>query len=96
MTPVLVAGAAGQLGREVVDRLSQAGHDVAARTHQQLDTGDARSCRHQARIILPRVVIDCAEHHPDLDRGTRAPTAALNLAVAARAVAAFSIYISCA
>lgn len=96
MTTVLVAGAAGQLGREVVDRLSAAGHDVAARSHQQLDTGDARSCRHQARIILPRVVIDCAEHHPDLDRGTRAPTAALNLAVAARAVAAFSIYVSCA
>jgi dTDP-4-dehydrorhamnose reductase len=96
MTKVLVAGAAGQLGREVVERLAGAGHDVAARTRAQLDTGDARSCRHQARSIAPRVIIDCAEHHPDLDRGTRAPTAALNLAVAARSVAAFSIYVSCA
>lgn len=96
MTTVLVAGAGGQLGRAVVERLHEAGHEVAARTHAQLDTGDARSCRHQTRMICPRVLIDCAEHHPDLDRGTRAPTAALNLAVAARAVAALSIYISCA
>lgn len=96
MTTVLVAGAGGQLGRAVVERLHEAGHEVAARTHAQLDTGDARSCRHQTQMICPRVVIDCAEHHPDLDRGTRAPTAALNLAVAARAVAALSIYISCA
>lgn len=96
MSTVLVAGAAGQLGREVSERLTRAGHEVAARTHQQLDTGDSRSCRHQARLIAPHAVIDCAEHHPDLDRGTRAPTAALNLAVATRAVAAFSIYVSCA
>lgn len=96
MTTVLVAGAGGQLGRDVVERLTSAGHDVGARTRAQLDTCDARGCRHQARLIAPRVIIDCAEHHPDLDRGTRAPTAALNLAVAARSVAAFSIYVSCA
>ncbi len=38
---VLVTGAAGQLGTELVDAFARAGHEVAGTTHQTLDICDA-------------------------------------------------------
>ena len=96
MTTVLVAGAAGQLGRDVVARLVAAGHAVAGRTREQLDTLDSERCVRATRAILPRVVVDCADVTPEGAAPSDVAVASRNLAAAAAMVDAFTIYISCA
>ncbi|MFM8867721.1 MAG: dTDP-4-dehydrorhamnose reductase [Ilumatobacteraceae bacterium] len=98
---LLVTGAGGQLGREVVDAARQAGHDVVGLTKAELDITDRSAVGTAIGAARPDVVIhtaawtavDACESDPDKAHlvnviGTR------NVAEAARAVSARTVYIS--
>lgn len=98
---VLITGAGGQLGRDVVIRFSAAGHIVLAADRQEMDVTDQRQCEDVTMAFEPDVVIHCAAYtavdaaESDVDGayllnavGTR------NVAVAAEKCRAKLIYIS--
>jgi dTDP-4-dehydrorhamnose reductase len=96
MVDVLIAGVDGQLGRVVAERVAHAGFEVSRQTHRDLDLLDPIRCREVLRRVEPTVVIDCAQMRPRLGHDSEAAAAARNLAAAARAVGAMSVYVSCA
>jgi dTDP-4-dehydrorhamnose reductase len=55
---VLVTGAGGQVGRELVDALAP--HDVIACTHAQLDTGDRDAVLGAVTSLGPDAIAHCA------------------------------------
>jgi dTDP-4-dehydrorhamnose reductase len=55
---VLVTGAGGQLGHDVVDAFR--GHEVAGLTHTQLDVTDRDAVLQAVTTLRPHVVIHCA------------------------------------
>ncbi|WP_420638542.1 dTDP-4-dehydrorhamnose reductase [Candidatus Poriferisocius sp.] len=57
---VLVTGAAGQLGREVVDRLTALGHEVTAAPRDTLDVGRRDHVLGAVGAIRPDVVVNGA------------------------------------
>jgi len=57
---VLVTGAAGQLGTEVVAVLASAGHDVTAATHDRLDVGDRDAVLGAITSVRPDAVVHTA------------------------------------
>jgi dTDP-4-dehydrorhamnose reductase len=57
---LLVTGAAGMLGRDVVAAAGDAGHEVAALTRVDLDITDADAVRAAVRGARPDAVINCA------------------------------------
>lgn len=57
---VIVAGAAGMLGQDVVGAARRRGHDVAAMTHKELDVTDPASIDRAIAEVRPEAVIDCA------------------------------------
>jgi dTDP-4-dehydrorhamnose reductase len=57
---LLVTGAAGMLGRDVVAAAQDAGHEVAALARADLDITDADAVRAAVRGARPDVVINCA------------------------------------
>lgn len=57
---VLVLGAEGQLGRDVVRTCDRAGDAVTALTHRALDITDEAAVRAAASNITPDVIINCA------------------------------------
>lgn len=59
---VLVTGAAGQLGRAIVDRFSAAS-DVVARTREDLDVAREADVRRAARDARPDVIINCSAYN---------------------------------
>lgn len=59
---VLVTGAAGQLGQDVVRTLSARGHEVIARTREHLDITDAASVRSAMEGTSPDLVINTAAY----------------------------------
>jgi dTDP-4-dehydrorhamnose reductase len=74
--PLLLLGAAGQLGRELLPRLQQAGYAVTAFTRQQLDVSNLSAVRRTVNDLKPRWIVnaaaytavDKAEQEPQLAR----------------------------
>ena len=98
---VMVAGAAGMLGRDIALAATNAGHEVAAYGHNELDVTDAEAIGDQIERTRPAVVINCAAW-TDVDGAEDAEDAAMavngtgagNLAGAAAAVGAKVVYVS--
>ena len=96
---VMVAGAAGMLGQDVVGAARRRGHDVSAMTRQDLDVTDPASIDRAIAEIRPEAVIDCAawsdvDGAEDDERGAMAinDTGAALLAAGAARVGASVLY----
>src|SRR5437660_898506 len=57
---LLVTGAAGMLGRDVVEVARGAGHDVAGLSRAELDVVDAAAVERVVAELRPEAVINCA------------------------------------
>jgi dTDP-4-dehydrorhamnose reductase len=57
---LLITGAAGMLGRDVVAAAGDAGHEVAALARADLDIADADAVHAAVRDVRPGAVINCA------------------------------------
>ena len=98
---VLVTGAAGMLGRDVVLAAGNAGHQVVAYGHAELDVADPASVSAKVEAERPDVVINCAAW-TDVDgaeeneeEATRVNgEGAGHVAAAAAAVGASVVYVS--
>jgi len=98
---VLVTGAAGMLGRDVMLAAGNAGHDVVGFGRAELDIADAATVGKKLDLERPDVVINCAAW-TDVDGAEEAEesafavngTGAGNVAAAAAAVGASVVYIS--
>jgi dTDP-4-dehydrorhamnose reductase len=98
---VLVTGAGGMLGGDVVLAAGNAGHDVIGFGHTELDVGDAGAVSAKLDLERPDVVINCAAW-TDVDGAEEAEEAAMavngkaagHLAAAAAAVGASVVYVS--
>ncbi|GAK43443.1 spore coat polysaccharide biosynthesis protein SpsK [Paenibacillus sp. TCA20] len=98
---ILVSGAGGQLGKDVVAIFSQAGHEVMGCERNDLDITDQEQCNQVIGSFKPDAIIHCAAYtavdqaESDVDGaylinavGTR------NIAVASEKVGAKLIYVS--
>jgi dTDP-4-dehydrorhamnose reductase len=98
---ILVAGAAGMLGRDVMLAAGNAGHDVVGFGHSELDVADAAAVSKKLDLEHPDVVINCAAW-TDVDGAEEAEETAMeingtgagNVAAAAAAVGAVVVYVS--
>jgi dTDP-4-dehydrorhamnose reductase len=98
---LLVTGAGGMLGQDVVSAATRAGHDVTALTRRDLDITDAGAVRHAVLDASPAAVINCAawtdvdgaEAAEDEATGINA-TGAGNVAAAAAAAGALAVHVS--
>ncbi|MGO9903849.1 MAG: dTDP-4-dehydrorhamnose reductase [Solirubrobacteraceae bacterium] len=59
---ILITGAGGMLGLDVVQAAIGAGHEVAGHTHSELDITDAQACMRAIRGASADVVINCAAY----------------------------------
>lgn len=98
---VLVTGASGQLGRDVVLLLEKVGHDVLACDRDQMDITNQAQCNDVILSFVPEVVIHCAAYtavdaaETDIDGAYKVNAVGTrNVAVAAERVGAKLIYIS--
>jgi dTDP-4-dehydrorhamnose reductase len=98
---LLVTGAAGMLGRDVMLAAGNAGHQVVGFGHAELDVADSASVSAKVEAERPDVVINCAawtdvdgaeEHEEEATRING--EGAGNVAAAAAAVGASVVYIS--
>jgi len=97
---LLVTGAAGMLGRDVMLAAGNAGHDVVGFGHAELDIADAAAVRAKVEAERPDVVINCAAW-TDVDGAEESEgeataingAAAGNVAAAAAAVDASVVYV---
>ena len=96
---IMVAGAAGMLGQDVVGAAGRRGHDVAAMTRSDLDVTDPASIDRAIAEVRPESVIDCAawsdvDGAEDDERGAMAinDTGAALLAAGAARVGASVLY----
>ncbi|MEW6364448.1 MAG: dTDP-4-dehydrorhamnose reductase [Acidobacteriota bacterium] len=64
---VVVTGASGQLGREIVRLLRTAGHEILASDLRELDIGDRSSVESELERIHPDLVVNCAAY-TDVER----------------------------
>jgi dTDP-4-dehydrorhamnose reductase len=98
---LLICGAGGMLGRDLVEAAAAAGHDVAALTHPELDVTDAAGVEAVVARLRPDVVVNCAGW-TDVDGAEGQSEQALrvngegagNVAAGAAAVDATVIYVS--
>ncbi|HJX32870.1 MAG TPA: sugar nucleotide-binding protein, partial [Solirubrobacterales bacterium] len=98
---LLVTGAAGMLGRDVMLAAGNAGHDVVGFGHTELDVTDAAAVEKKLDLERPDVVINCAAW-TDVDGAEEAEETAMaingagagNVATAATAVGASAVYVS--
>ncbi len=96
---VLVTGAGGMLGQDMVSAAAAAGHDVTAATHSELDITDAGAVKRAFAEADPEVLVNCAAW-TDVDgaEDNEAEATALNgeaariLAAAAAAADAAVVY----
>jgi dTDP-4-dehydrorhamnose reductase len=63
---ILIAGAEGQLGKEISDTMLRRGHDVFAKNRQALDIADVQTVNDAIAGLTPDVVINCAAYN-DVD-----------------------------
>ncbi|MHA7579451.1 dTDP-4-dehydrorhamnose reductase [Paenibacillus vandeheii] len=98
---VLVTGANGQLGRDVVLLLEKEGHSVLACDRDQLDITNQAQCNDVISSYIPEVVIHCAAYtavdaaETDIDGAYKVNAVGTrNVAVAAERAGAKLIYIS--
>jgi dTDP-4-dehydrorhamnose reductase len=98
---LLVTGAAGMLGRDVMLAAGNAGHQVVGFGHAELDVADSAAVSAKIESERPDVVINCAAW-TDVDGAEGAEGEATringegagNVAAAAAAVGASVVYIS--
>jgi dTDP-4-dehydrorhamnose reductase len=98
---LLVTGAAGMLGRDVMLAAGNAGHEVVGFGHAELDISDAAAVAAKFEAERPGVVINCAAW-TDVDGAEEAEEAATavngaaagTVAEAAAAVGAAVVYVS--
>lgn len=98
---VLVTGAGGMLGRDVVLAAGNAGHDVVGFGHTELDITDPQALGAKFELERPDVVINCAAW-TDVDGAEESEQAALavngaaagNVSAAAAKVGASIVYVS--
>ena len=98
---LLVTGAAGMLGRDVVAAASDAGHEVVALSRADLDITDAAAVRAATRDGRPDAVVNCAAW-TDVDGAEAAEEAATkvngagagNVAAAAAEAGAHLVHVS--
>jgi len=98
---LLVTGAAGMLGRDVMLAAGNAGHDVVGFGRAELDVTDPDALQKKLDLERPDVVINCAAW-TDVDGAEAAEEAAFavngtgagNVAAAAAAVGAAAVYVS--
>ena len=97
---LLVAGAAGMLGRDVMFAAGNAGHQVIGFGHSELDVADEAAAKARIEAERPDVLINCAawtdvdgaeEHEQEATRINGG--GAGNLAAAAAAVGASVVYV---
>ncbi|MEC0106168.1 dTDP-4-dehydrorhamnose reductase [Paenibacillus taichungensis] len=98
---VLVTGANGQLGRDVVLLLEKEGHSVLACDRDQMDITNQVQCNDVISLYYPEVVIHCAAYtavdtaETDIDGAYKVNAVGTrNVAVAAEKARAKLIYIS--
>jgi dTDP-4-dehydrorhamnose reductase len=60
---ILVTGANGQLGADIVASMANAGQDVIGLTHEDLDIGNLMEVKNQIMRVQPQVVINTAAFH---------------------------------
>ncbi len=98
---VLVTGAAGMLGRDVMLAAGNAGHDVVGFGRSELDVTDAAGLERKLDVERPDVVLNCSAW-TDVDGAEEAEQAAFavngegagNVAAAAAKVGAGVVYVS--
>jgi dTDP-4-dehydrorhamnose reductase len=98
---VLVTGAEGMLGRDVVLAAGNAGHAVVGFSHTELDVTDAAALGAKFELERPDVVVNCAAW-TDVDGAEEAEEAAMavngrgagNVAAAAAELGASVVYVS--
>jgi dTDP-4-dehydrorhamnose reductase len=98
---LLVTGAAGMLGRDVVAAAGDAGHEVVALARADLDITDADAVRAAVRAARPDAVINCAAW-TDVDGAETAEDAATlvngggagHVAAAAAEAGALTVHVS--
>jgi dTDP-4-dehydrorhamnose reductase len=98
---LLVTGAAGMLGRDVMLAAGNAGHDVVGFGRAELDVTDAAALTRKLDLERPDVVINCAAW-TDVDGAEQAEEAAFavngtgagNVAAAAAEAGASVVYVS--
>jgi len=98
---VVVTGAAGMLGRDMVPEFQRRGHDVIALDRARLDITDLRAVREAIGSLKPDLVVNCAAY-TDVDRAESEPDVAMavnglgprNLALACEAQGAVLMHIS--
>jgi dTDP-4-dehydrorhamnose reductase len=98
---LLVTGAAGMLGRDVMLAAGNAGHDVVGFGHIELDVTDPAGVSKKLDLERPDVVIHCAAW-TDVDGAEAAEDSAMavngsgagNVAAAAASVGASIVYVS--
>lgn len=98
---VLVTGASGQLGRDVVLLLEKEGHDILACDRDQMDITNQVQCNEVISSYHPEVIIHCAAYtavdaaETDTDGAYKVNAVGTrNVAVASEKVGAKLIYIS--
>ncbi len=100
-TRVLVTGARGMLGRDVVDVFRSYRHEVVDLGRQNLDVTDLEGVMRALQVERPNVVVNCAAY-TDVDRAESEPhiaylvnaLGARHLALASRAIGADLVQIS--
>ncbi|HEY1357734.1 MAG TPA: dTDP-4-dehydrorhamnose reductase [Thermoleophilaceae bacterium] len=98
---ILVCGAGGMLGRDLVKACADAGHEVAGLARAELDVTDARAVRDAIAETQPETVLNCAawtdvdgaeDHEADAQRVNG--EGAGNVAAAAAGAGASVLYVS--
>lgn len=98
---ILVTGAKGQLGQDVVYQCKESGYDVLGCSREQLDVTDQEQCQRTVQSYQPDAIIHCAAYTA-VDRAEMEVEQAFrinavgtrNIAVEAEKVKARFIYIS--
>lgn len=98
---VIVTGATGQLGTDVVNNLRSNGHDVLACDRNEMDITDLAQCQQVISQYQPDAVIHCAAYtavdaaETDIDGAYKVNAVGTrNIAVAAESIGSKLIYIS--